>query len=941
MLAAPESTAMGALALNSAATGGNDSAFGYSALSQLSDGTGNTAVGSSSLSADISGSANTAVGFRALKDETGGSNTAVGSSAMNENVSGVGNTAVGTSALAVSTGSENSAFGSMALAELTIGDMNIALGRRAGRFVESGSYNIEIFDEGSGSDGTTDGTVDPTTGPTIRIGTQGTQTQAFVAGIFGSTPVDASVEQAVVIDDNGQMGSVPLSSLTTGATGDVGPTGPAGLDGTGVDTDLLNDTGAGANALANLDGVNNSNNTAFGASSLNQNSAGSNNTGIGSSALLNNLVGTDNTAVGQEALYNSTGSFNIGIGSGAGFGLANGNGNIDIFNGGVPSDGTTDGSVDPTSGPTIRIGEPAVHTQTFIAGIYGAATITPSMDQAVVVDPSGNLGSIEISSLTTWATGDTGPTGATGKNGMNGTGVDTDGLGDTGGGSLSLAQLGGLTNSQNTAFGEASLYALTGGAYNTATGYAALHADVIGTGNTADGVNALYQATGNSNIGLGGGAGFDVTTGNSNIEIYDQGSSSDGTTDGSVDPTTGPAIRIGTEGTQTQTFIAGIYGATTQAPGTNEAVVVDDAGNLGSVDVGTLVGPTGATGAAGADSTVPGPTGPSGADSTVAGPQGATGATGADSTVAGPGGPTGATGATGLGLVMDGNNDTAGGTGALTSNNPSFGAEDNTALGSSSLNQNTGGYFNSAVGSSALLANQNGVGNTALGYEALISATGSSNIGIGTVAGFEIGSGSSNIEIGNLGNAADGTGTGTSGPAIRLGTEGTQTQTFVAGISGVTVAGGAEVYVDSNGQLGTVTSSQRFKTDIRDMGSDSDALLALRPVTFRYKPELDPKGKSPQYGLVAEEVEKVSPDLVVRDKDNKAYSVRYNAVNAMLLNEFRKQHEKVETQEKTIADLQGQVATLTAAQRQVAAQQAEITALKAQFEALAKSVANK
>ncbi len=163
------------------------------------------------------------------------------------------------------------------------------------------------------------------------------------------------------------------------------------------------------------------------------------------------------------------------------------------------------------------------------------------------------------------------------------------------------------------------------------------------------------------------------------------------------------------------------------------------------------------------------------------------------------------------------------------------------------------------------------------------------------------------------------------------------TQTFaVAGISGgVTQAGGAEVYGDSNGQLGTVTSSQRFKNgQFVTWVPTAMALLALRPVTFRYKPELDPKG-IPQYGLVAEEVEKVSPDLVVRDKDNKAYSVRYNAVNAMLLNEFRKQHEKVETQEKTSKDPPGQAATPIAAQRQVAAQQAEITALKAQFEALA------
>src|SRR5438046_134085 len=120
----------------------------------------------------------------------------------------------------------------------------------------------------------------------------------------------------------------------------------------------------------------------------------------------------------------------------------------------------------------------------------------------------------------------------------------------------------------------------------------------------------------------------------------------------------------------------------------------------------------------------------------------------------------------------------------------------------------------------------------------------------------------------------------------------TANSTYVAGISGVTVAGGIGVIVDSNGHLGTSTSSARYKEAIQPMNKASEAILSLKPVTFRYKKELDPKA-IPQFGLVAEQVEKVDPDLVARDENGKPYSVRYEAVNAMLLNEFLKEHRTV------------------------------------------------
>jgi hypothetical protein len=189
----------------------------------------------------------------------------------------------------------------------------------------------------------------------------------------------------------------------------------------------------------------------------------------------------------------------------------------------------------------------------------------------------------------------------------------------------------------------------------------------------------------------------------------------------------------------------------------------------------------------------------------------------------------------------------------------------------------------------------------------LKNTTGSSNIALGYGAGGKLTIGGHNIDIGNDGIAAESN-------TIRIGTVETHTATFIAGISGVTVAGGVTVIVDANGQLGTIVSSERFKDAIKPMDKASEAILALRPVTFRYKHDLDPDG-IPQFGLVAEEVAKVNADLVARDEQGKPYMVRYEAVNAMLLNEFLKEHRKVEKQERKMQQqdrkIQEQEATIT------------------------------
>ena len=199
------------------------------------------------------------------------------------------------------------------------------------------------------------------------------------------------------------------------------------------------------------------------------------------------------------------------------------------------------------------------------------------------------------------------------------------------------------------------------------------------------------------------------------------------------------------------------------------------------------------------------------------------------------------------------------------------------------------------------------------GFDALFNnTTGNSNIAIGLAAGGSLTTGSNNIDIGNQGVAAE---TNT----IRIGTQGTQTATFIAGISGTPLGAGVAVRVNANGQLGTVGSSARFKQDIKPMDKASAAILALKPVIFRYKQELDPEG-TPQFGLVAEDVEKVNPDLVARDEDGKVYTVRYEAVNAMLLNEFLKEHAKLEQQEATIEKQQKQIQALTTGLQKVSDQ---------------------
>lgn len=278
-----------------------------------------------------------------------------------------------------------------------------------------------------------------------------------------------------------------------------------------------------------------------------------------------------------------------------------------------------------------------------------------------------------------------------------------------------------------------------------------------------------------------------------------------------------------------------------------------------------------------------------------------------------------------------GSANTAGGSGALGSNTS---GDSNTASGASALGQNTTGNNNTASGASALLGNTTGAGNTAGGVNALqgnstgnnntalgqgaLSAgtTGSNNIGLGALAGSAATTGSDNIEIGNAGGSTD---TG----IIRIGN--TQTAAFIAGIVGAGVAG-SQVLVNPAGQLGVAVSSRRFKDDISDMGGASGVLMKLRPVTFHYKSDRNPGGRTLQYGLVAEEVNKVAPGLVARSADGKIETVYYQFLAPMLVNEYQKQQHtidaqaaRLEEQKLEIAELRRQAARIAALERRTAA----------------------
>ncbi len=336
-------------------------------------------------------------------------------------------------------------------------------------------------------------------------------------------------------------------------------------------------------------------------------------------------------------------------------------------------------------------------------------------------------------------------------------------------------------------------------------------------------------------------------------------------------------------------------------------------------------GPTGAAGAQGpkgdkGDSGAQGAKGDKG-DSGAQGPQGAQG-------VQGPQGAQGAQGPSGFtdspsingnltlvntSMASDGITIRGAILKGLTPFIHNFGIH-NTFIGVNAGNFTMGGGDNTASGFLALFSDTVGINNTASGSFALAqNTTGSNNIALGFSAGVNQTTGSFNIDIGNDGLSQEGN-------TIRIG-DGNQTRTFIAGIRGVTTgsATGVAVLIDADGQLGTMSSSRRFKDDIADMDAASSALMKLRPVTFHYKSDQSASGRTLQYGLIAEEVADVYPGLVAHSADGQVETVMYQFLPSMLLNEYQKQQRMIDAQASRIAKLE----------RERHAQAAEIEGLKA------------
>ena len=408
----------------------------------------------------------------------------------------------------------------------------------------------------------------------------------------------------------------------------------------------------------------------------------------------------------------------------------------------------------------------------------------------------------------------------------------------------------------NTALGTGALLSNTAGEFNTASGSEALRLNTTGSLNTASGAAALQDnTTGSGNTATGASALALNTTGSGNTA------------------TGWNALEDNTTGTENTA--SGYWALLNNTTGVNNTA----SGALALELNTTGVGNTASGYAALQDNTT-------GTNNTAAGVYAlAFNTTGTNNT---------ANGSQALYTNTTGTDNTASGGGALQSNTT---GSNNTVNGANALTGNTTGFNNTASGALALVLNTTGTNNTASGALALESnTTGNNNIAIGVAAAYAVSGGNSNnIHIGSQGAASD---NGT----IRVGTPGTQTSFFAAGIRGVTTGNNdaIPVMIDSNGQLGTVSSSRRFKEDIQDMGDTSSGLLRLRPVTFRYKQPFNDGSKPVQYGLVAEEVAEVYPDLVAHSADGQVETVKYQVLDSMLLNELQKEHQQVQQQTEEI-----------------------------------------
>lgn len=633
-------------------------------------------------------------------------------------------------------------------------------------------------------------------------------------------------------------------------------------------------------------------------------------------------------------------------------------------NASVTNSGTSSAAVLNFTVPRGATGATGPAGPTGSQGVPGAMGATGSVGPA---GPTGAVGSQGIQGIQgiQGFKGDTGAAGTTGIFSGNGTAIGSNALnfGLGGGdnntafgyyamagcapcGSSSAFGVGALQNNKsgsNSAFGMAALSQTTTGGNNAAFGADVMPLNKTGNSNSALGVNALlqndsgsmntavgmfslrYNMLGSGNIGIGFSGGANLT-GDNNIAIGTSGVSSESNT-----------IRIG-EASHARTYITGINGNDLSATGL--PVVVTPSGQLGT---GALlagpVGPAGPAGPAGA----PGSVGPAGANGS-AGPAGAAGTNGSPGANGAQGvqGVKGDKGDPGTGEVFkdaidnvavsgqnaalgalaggvagsSGDRNNAFGSGALGKN---LGGRQNNAFGYVTMLENVSGNYNDAFGTAALQYNQSGSENTAIGGGALYFSTGNSNTALGFGAG-SITSGNGNIFIGNRSGSLLSSGDnnvyiGSSGGppqesnVVRIGED--QSKIYLPSVLnyGGDNQAAWDLRMTASGRLFVLASSERYKEDIEPMANKTDRLYQLRPVTFRYKPTVASGTiKDTQYGLIAEEVEKVLPEIVIRGSDGKIESVAYSALVPMLLNELQRNHQQLQAEHQELVRLQSQIA---------------------------------
>ncbi len=435
----------------------------------------------------------------------------------------------------------------------------------------------------------------------------------------------------------------------------------------------------------------------------------------------------------------------------------------------------------------------------------------------------------------------------------------------------------------NTAEGQSALFGLTGGNYNTAVGIYSLLSLADGNFCTGIGAGTLLANSADSSTAIGAGALLSNTVGEENTATGAFALFSN--TEGDFNTANG-----------SNALFSNITGERNTATG-NAALFSNNTGSRNTANGNpALVNNTG------------------GDDNTAIGAFALQSNTIGDQNTA--------TGVKALQSNTNGIVNTATGYQALQSNTE---GTSNTADGVDALQDTTTGGGNTATGYQALLHNDSGDYNTAIGLFALGSlTTGSNNTGLGRSAGASVTTGDHVICIGDNVSGAN-----------------VSNSCYIGSIFGQTSSAGTAVFINNSGKLGTTTSSRRFKEEIKRMDTASEALFALQPVTFRYRKEIDPQS-IPQFGLVAEDVEKINPHLVVRDKEGKPYSVRYDQVNAMLLNEFLKEHRTIQEQMAIMVELKSttdmQEAKNARQQKQIEALTAGLQKVSAQLEASSKPV---